>query len=885
MWRYFGTMQATLERHGGTVEKFIGDAIVAVFGVPARPRGRRAPRRAGGRRDARGARAGQRRARARVRGRIETRRTGVNTGEVIVGGPRPRDQRLATGDAVNVAARLEQAAAAARCSSARRRYASSGMPSSPSRLRRRGEGEEPSRSRRGGCSDCGRTSRLHAPIATPFVGRRGELDELRRAFDTAVQRAVVPARHDRRAARDRQVAPGARGRRSLETGGARRRRTLSSRTARASRTSRSPRSSARSPGRPRAGRSTGSWRSRARPIATRLIIGAIGARDEPGSPEETAWAFRRLFETLAASRPLVVVVDDIHWAEPTLLDLLEYVLGFSSGAPILLLCLARPDLFDARPSWAAPRPEPDARLARAAEPRRVRGADRRADGRERRAGAPRARRRRAEGNPLFVEQMLAMLADDPDAATAVPATIRRSSPPASTGSSRMSARCSSALGRGRLFHRGAVAELLRRGTRTGLGGILLALTRKEFVRPDRSLRGDDGFRFNHVLIRDVAYASMPKELRADLHARLAAWLEAHAGAQLTARRRSSATTSSRRTSPARSSVERAPTRARRPARRLACSDARDDVRSIEASLRLRRSSSAPAASSRSSPRSARRCSPTSAGAPGPERSRPPTSARRGDRGCARATATRRPSSAPRWSAPVLLHARAPGSRRSARHRAAGDRRLRADRQRRRPRRCLAAHGPSPSSPRATGERSSWRSSAAASTRSRPATSAARSRRGTRSAARCSSGGRPSARCSRSSTRSSPGRRTRPRRRRGGRAARRPVPLRAPRPLRRGARAARALEGDLPRARHRVRARGGPQRGSRDGGARRRPRAAERELRDAIDVATKMGASRYVALYRTSDDKGHLRIRGTAPGCRRLLATPRKPSRSPGKRSA
>ena len=92
------------------------------------------------------------------------------------------------------------------------------------------------------------------------------------------------------------------------------------------------------------------------PIATRLIMGAIGANDEPGSPEEIAWAFRRLFETLAVSRPLVVVVDDIHWAEPTLLDLLEYVLGFSSGAPILILCLARPDVFDARPSWAAPRP-------------------------------------------------------------------------------------------------------------------------------------------------------------------------------------------------------------------------------------------------------------------------------------------------------------------------------------------------------------------------------------------------------------------------------------------------------------------------------------------------------------------------------------------------
>ena len=87
---------------------------------------------------------------------------------------------------------------------------------------------------------------------------------------------------------------------------------------------------------------------------------------------------------------------------------------------------------------------------------------------------------------------------------------------------------------GRLFHRGAVAELLPSHGANGLGGIFLALTRKELLRPDRSLyEGDDGFRFNHVLIRDVAYASMPKELRADLHTRLASWVESQTGAQLT----------------------------------------------------------------------------------------------------------------------------------------------------------------------------------------------------------------------------------------------------------------------------------------------------------------------------------------------------------------
>ena len=129
-----------------------------------------------------------------------------------------------------------------------------------------------------------------------------------------------------------------------------------------------------------------------------------------------------------------------------------------------------------------------------------------------------------------------MLADDPDAADeSVPTTIHallaaridRLEPVERNVLQRASVE-------GRLFHRGAVAELLPSHGAEGLGGVLLALTRKELLRPDRSLfEGDDGFRFNHVLIRDVAYASMPKELRADLHERLASWLEGHVGAQLT----------------------------------------------------------------------------------------------------------------------------------------------------------------------------------------------------------------------------------------------------------------------------------------------------------------------------------------------------------------
>ena len=123
-----------------------------------------------------------------------------------------------------------------------------------------------------------------------------------------------------------------------------------------------------------------------------------------------------------------------------------------------------------------------------------------------------------------------MLADDPDAGVeAVPATI----------TALLAARIDrlepteravlqSASVEGRFFHRGSVSDLVDPDATTALGSILLALGRKEFVRPDRSqFAGDDGFRFNHVLIRDVAYSSIPKKLRADLHGRLATWLEDH----------------------------------------------------------------------------------------------------------------------------------------------------------------------------------------------------------------------------------------------------------------------------------------------------------------------------------------------------------------------
>ncbi|MGH2997423.1 MAG: ATP-binding protein, partial [Gaiellaceae bacterium] len=163
------------------------------------------------------------------------------------------------------------------------------------------------------------------------------------------------------------------------------------------------------------------------PLIAERIAGAIGLAETSGPAEETFWAVRKLFEQLARERPLIAVVDDVHWAEPTLLDLLEYLVGFSSDAPILLLCLARPDLLDDRPSWATPRPStsliPLEPLSET-ESRRLIGQLTSVQ------GLPvRALERvidAAEGNPLFLEQLHALYAEGGgvDAGQPVPPSIQ-----------------------------------------------------------------------------------------------------------------------------------------------------------------------------------------------------------------------------------------------------------------------------------------------------------------------------------------------------------------------------------------------------------------------------------------------------------------------------
>src|SRR5262249_53598464 len=137
-----------------------------------------------------------------------------------------------------------------------------------------------------------------------------------------------------------------------------------------------------------------------------VLAGLLGDDDAPGSTGEAFWAVRRLLETLAADRPVVLVLEDVHWAEPTLLDLVEYLEGFGTAAPVFVLSIARPELLDVRPGWAEksltlePLPQADA-LALIDD---LGGSDLEPAVRERVAEV-------AEGNPLFAEQLLSWAAE------------------------------------------------------------------------------------------------------------------------------------------------------------------------------------------------------------------------------------------------------------------------------------------------------------------------------------------------------------------------------------------------------------------------------------------------------------------------------------------
>jgi class 3 adenylate cyclase/tetratricopeptide (TPR) repeat protein len=516
MGRWYEAMQTALERHGGTVEKFVGDAVMAVFGLPQAHEddALRAVRAALEMQGALG------RLNASLAGRDvpELRiRIGINTGEVVTG---DGVATLATGDAVNTAKRLEEAAGGGDIligSVTERLVRHATRLEAVSPVEAKGK-RAPVEAWRVLGAIAGADS-FARRWDTPLVGRSGELGVLRDGLTASAERREC-----------RLVTV-------IGTAGVGKTRLVSELVAEvgAHATVAAGRCLAYGDGITflplteliqRLGGEHAVAEALADDPDAALVIERLGVLGGRGAapPEELFWAVRRFFEALARERPLLVVLEDVHWAEPTLLDLVEHVSRWSRDAPILLLCVARPELLEERPQWEGVhvRLEP---LSHGEASQLLDALD---------AGgllSPELRSRVtevAQGNPLYAEQLVAMLADDARAAAeliTLPPTIQAL---LTARLDRLDPVEREVLQRaavvGKEFWPGAVAAL--DGGDSTLGATLLGLVRRELVEPAvSSMPGQDGFRFRHALIRDAAYAGIPKRTRADLHERFADWLE------------------------------------------------------------------------------------------------------------------------------------------------------------------------------------------------------------------------------------------------------------------------------------------------------------------------------------------------------------------------
>ncbi len=542
MGRYFDVARAAIERHGGTVEKFVGDAVLAVFGVPDVHED-----------DALRAVRAAHELNAEVLDLADALRselgvelairTGVNTGTVVTGAARAGGS-FATGDAVNTAARLEQAAGPGEILLGAATYdmvrdAVEADPVDPVPAKGKAEAVPAYRLRVVLDTPHGRRRREDVPL----VGRAHES----RALDDALERTVTSGRNhlvtvlgppgigksrlvgdflvrvDDRAsvAKGRCVAYG-QGitywplvqalREALRLSG-----TESEEITRHA-------------------LEQALGRSSDRDEVVEALLPLLGKSGTPSGSEETFWSVCRLLEELATRRPLVLSIDDLHWAEPSLLDLLERLHDEVADLPLLLLCQARPELLEEHPGWgtgrlnamtfgldplgAAEIGSSVAALLEGVPP----------------AGLADTVAAWSGGNPLFVEEIVAhlvetgTLADDGTSWRLVRALDQAQLPP------NVSALLASRLDRLPTAER----DLLERVSVIGLQltvadaelmvdqesvpevrRLLASLTRRDVLRRVRSSDGDV-WAFKHALVRDAAYEGLAKSLRADLHERFAA---------------------------------------------------------------------------------------------------------------------------------------------------------------------------------------------------------------------------------------------------------------------------------------------------------------------------------------------------------------------------
>jgi len=277
-------------------------------------------------------------------------------------------------------------------------------------------------------------------------------------------------------------------------------------------------------------------------VAERLAA-LLGLAESAPGIQQTFWAVRKLLEQLTAREPLIVVFDDIQWGEPTFLDLVEYLVDWIRGHPVILLCLARLELLEARPGWMTGKPNATVLWLQPLTDVEIERLILNLVGEGRLVEDARARIvRMAEGYPLFVEETLRMLVDDgllrlEDgrwlaagnlSSISIPPTIQTL---LAARLDRLEAEERAVLERasviGRVFWWEAVSELSPEDLRSRLSSHLQSLTRKELIHPSFSALGEeDALEFTHILVRDAAYREIPKALRAELHERLADWIDA-----------------------------------------------------------------------------------------------------------------------------------------------------------------------------------------------------------------------------------------------------------------------------------------------------------------------------------------------------------------------
>ena len=542
MTRYFDEMRGVLEEHGGRVEKYIGDAVMAVFGLPRvhEDDALRAVRAA----------AGMKQALERINEEIErrwgvrlTNRTGVNTGEVIAGDP-TLGQRLVVGDAVNTAARLEQAAPALEILIGEPTYRlvhDAVEVEAVEPLELKGKGELVHAYRLLGVDQVA----TRAMTGTPFVGREKELRQLREELELATGTRscrVVTLFADAGAGKTRltdelvrdvgddvlslrgRCLPYGKGitfwplvEIVRETAGI---------------AERDSPETARSKLAELVGPDGAAIEER--------LASAIGLSDAEFQLDELFWGARKLFERLAGDRPLLLLFDDIHWAELAFLDLVEQ-LGTTIEGPVLIVCGSRPDLVEIRPAWGTGAESSRIELGPLTAAESIRVLESRLGGGalpDELAGRIVAA---AEGNPLYVEQLSSMLVDDGSIRQedgrwvtkgelqdiALPPTIHALlTARLDLLSPELRAVVGPASVIGLTFAVDALAALVPDSVADTLDGHLAVLTQKHLIRGhDSAGEGERAFRFDHILIKDTAYNALLKRVRATHHEQFADWAE------------------------------------------------------------------------------------------------------------------------------------------------------------------------------------------------------------------------------------------------------------------------------------------------------------------------------------------------------------------------